>query len=119
MLKVQESPLQVLSPGRALLFIRVVAGAAANKVSDTLYTDSKCIYRLKVSTTQPAHDGKANRGVLAVLSNYFGVPKSLLSIKSGASGRSKTVLIDGASEGQMYNIRLLSGSLDDEDELIF
>jgi uncharacterized protein YggU (UPF0235/DUF167 family) len=107
MLKNQESPLQTLSPGRAILFIRVVTSAAFDRVADDIFVDPKGVHRLKVSTTQPAHDGKANRGILAVLSKYLGVPKSLLSIKSGAAARSKTVLIDGASERQIQEIQIL------------
>jgi uncharacterized protein (TIGR00251 family) len=39
----------------------------------------------------PPADGKANRELIEVLAKQFGVPKSRVSIKSGASSRNKLV----------------------------
>jgi uncharacterized protein YggU (UPF0235/DUF167 family) len=82
-----------------MLFIRVVPSAAFDKIAGVFF-DSNDVARIKVCTTRPAHSGQANNGVLAVLSKYLGLPKSLLSVKSGAAARSKTILIDGVSEEQ-------------------
>ena len=43
----------------------------------------------------PPVDGKANQELLLLLARHFGCAKSAVSIKSGASGRTKLVRIDG------------------------
>ncbi len=40
-----------------------------------------------------AHDGEANAALVELLSDYFHVAKSLITIKSGAGSRVKTVEI--------------------------
>jgi uncharacterized protein (TIGR00251 family) len=42
----------------------------------------------------PPVDGKANAELIALVARHFRCPKSAVSIKSGASGRSKLVRID-------------------------
>ena len=42
----------------------------------------------------PPVDGKANAELIALVAARFGCPKSAVSIKSGASGRSKRVKIE-------------------------
>jgi len=44
--------------------------------------------------TAPPVDGKANAEVIALVARHFGCPKSAVSIKSGASGRTKLVRIE-------------------------
>ncbi len=44
----------------------------------------------------PPVDGKANHELIALVAKQFGRPKSAVSIKTGASGRTKLVKIDGA-----------------------
>lgn len=41
----------------------------------------------------PPVDGKANKELVALIARHFGIPKSAVSIKSGASGRIKLVRI--------------------------
>jgi uncharacterized protein len=43
----------------------------------------------------PPVDGKANKELIALVADHFRCPKSAVSIKSGASGRSKLVKIEG------------------------
>jgi uncharacterized protein (TIGR00251 family) len=43
----------------------------------------------------PPVDGKANEELLALVASHFGCRKSAVSIKSGASARTKLVRIDG------------------------
>lgn len=40
-------------------------------------------------------DGKANAAILRFLADCLGVPRSRLEIGAGASGRNKTVLVQG------------------------
>ena len=44
--------------------------------------------------SQPV-DGKANEELLSLVARHFGCPKSAVSLKSGASARTKRVRIDG------------------------
>jgi uncharacterized protein (TIGR00251 family) len=46
-----------------------------------------------VSVAAPPVDGKANAGVIELLSDHFGKPKSRIAIVRGASGREKVVEI--------------------------
>ncbi len=41
----------------------------------------------------PASEGKANKRLLKILSDYFNVPKSSISIKKGLKSRNKIVEI--------------------------
>ena len=47
-------------------------------------------------------DGKANAELVETLAGAFGVPKRNVEIKSGASGRGKTVLVRGAAPAAAY-----------------
>ncbi len=47
-------------------------------------------------------DGKANAELAETLADAFGVPKRNVEIKSGASGRAKTVLVRGAAPAASY-----------------
>jgi uncharacterized protein len=42
----------------------------------------------------PPVDGKANAELLALVARHFGCPKSAVTLKSGASARTKLVRID-------------------------
>jgi uncharacterized protein len=45
--------------------------------------------------TAPPVDGKANAEVIGLVAGHFGCAKSAVSIKSGASGRTKLVRVEG------------------------
>jgi uncharacterized protein (TIGR00251 family) len=45
----------------------------------------------------PPVDGKANKELLALVARHFGCRKSAVSLKSGASARTKLVRIEGPS----------------------
>jgi uncharacterized protein len=46
----------------------------------------------------PPVDGKANEELVALVARHFGCRKSAVSIKSGASGRTKLVQIEGGHQ---------------------
>ena len=46
----------------------------------------------------PPIDGKANEELLALVARHFGCRKSAVSLKSGASARTKLVRIEGPSQ---------------------
>ncbi len=47
----------------------------------------------RVSVHAPAHEGKANRAVVELLSEYFSVPKSKVKIIRGETAKQKIVAI--------------------------
>jgi len=50
--------------------------------------------RLRIKTTAPPTDGRANKDVIRQLAKLFKVPPSRVTLKKGATGRNKTFLID-------------------------
>jgi uncharacterized protein (TIGR00251 family) len=49
--------------------------------------------RLRIKTTAPPTDGKANKDIIRQLAREFGVPPSRVELKSGAGQRNKTFVI--------------------------
>jgi uncharacterized protein (TIGR00251 family) len=47
------------------------------------------------SVQAPPVDGKANAALIALVAAHFGVRKAQVTIRSGASGRLKTVDVEG------------------------
>jgi hypothetical protein len=50
------------------------------------------------SLVSPPADGKANAELMVLLADHFGVAKSAIAIKSGASSRYKRVIVDTPGE---------------------
>jgi uncharacterized protein (TIGR00251 family) len=51
--------------------------------------------RLKVRVTAPPAGGAANKRLIELLASHFGVPKTYITILSGAGSRRKRVRIEG------------------------
>lgn len=51
--------------------------------------------RLGIRVREPARDGKANQAVLALLSEFFGVPGGAVVLESGATDSRKAVVVRG------------------------
>ncbi len=75
----------------AVLRVRVVPGARREGVLGLHGAE------LRVAVRAAAREGRANEAVLAVLALYLELPARDLSITSGATARSKGVLIRGAT----------------------
>ncbi|HUA16493.1 MAG TPA: DUF167 domain-containing protein [Verrucomicrobiae bacterium] len=56
---------------------------------------------LKVALTAPPLDGRANEACIEFLAKLLKVPRSSVTIASGASGRNKVIRIAGISAGQL------------------
>jgi uncharacterized protein len=69
------------------LRVKVKPGARVDELTEL--DDGTWQARVKA----PPVDGKANAALIALLARHFGVPKSRVQIKSGASGRLKLVTI--------------------------
>lgn len=50
--------------------------------------------RLKIKTTAPPTDGRANRDIIRQLAKAFRVPPSRISLKNGATARNKTFIVN-------------------------
>ena len=71
------------------LTVRVIPKASRNLVK-------KQEDGIKVYVTKPAHDGLANRQVIALLAEYFKVKIYQVRIISGEKSRNKIVEVSGA-----------------------
>lgn len=78
----------------AKISLRVHPNAARNEVVG--FTDGV----LLVKVSAPPVKGKANRELIAFLSQMLGVGKSSLTIITGHTSRSKVIAIDGLSQGE-------------------
>jgi len=56
---------------------------------------------LKLALTAPPVDGKANLAVIEFFADFFQIPRSSVTIASGASSRNKVVRITGATAVQL------------------
>jgi len=56
---------------------------------------------LKVAVTAPPEKGKANKALLAVLAEFFGVPRRDVAIISGETSRDKRVEVAGVTAVQV------------------
>ena len=74
---------------RTLITVQVQPGASRNKV--TRYTEGI----LHVRIAAPPVRGKANRELIAFLSDILGVSKSSISIEKGHTSRRKVIQIEG------------------------
>jgi uncharacterized protein (TIGR00251 family) len=72
-------------------------GAKKSRISGVA-ADGKGKSELKASVTAPPEGGKANGALLKLLAKAWRLPKTSLSIISGAGSRHKTVLIEGDGE---------------------
>lgn len=72
-----------------LVNIRVKPGSKKGPmVQPNLIDDTLVVY-----VREPAVDGKANRAVIELLAEYYGVPKSNVEIVHGHTARTKAVRI--------------------------
>lgn len=85
--------------------IRLTPGARSENISGIVdAADGK--KALKISVRAVPEDGKANTALIALLAKEWDVPKSSISLLSGAASRQKTLLVEGDSE-RLFS--LLSG----------
>ena len=83
---------------RARVTVQVQPGASRNKV--TRYADGV----LHVRIAAPPVRGKANRELIAFLSDILGVSKSSISIEKGHTSRRKVVVVEGMGEGEIARV---------------
>jgi hypothetical protein len=76
-----------------LLHVRLTPRAGKDCIDGVKETPEGAYVQARVRAVP--EDGKANTALIEVLAKAIGVPKSSLSVSSGASSRLKTVLIAG------------------------
>nr|MBF0221752.1 YggU family protein [Desulfobulbaceae bacterium] len=54
-------------------------------------------HTLKIATTAPPVEGKANSEIIALLAKFFEIPKSTISLKSGQQSKTKRFVLPGLS----------------------
>lgn len=59
---------------------------------------------VKICVTAPPVDGKANKAVIAFLSNFFNIPKSSVTLIKGAQSRSKRFLLAGPTLAEVKQL---------------
>jgi uncharacterized protein YggU (UPF0235/DUF167 family) len=74
--------------------LRVAPGASANRVAG-LAAEADGGVALRIMVTAVAEDGKANAAATRLLSRFWGVAKSQISVVAGAADRRKTLLLAG------------------------
>lgn len=81
-------------PGSLLLRLRVTPKARRAGIEGVV-RDAEGRALLAVKVTAPPADGAANKAVVALIADLLGVPKSAVTIESGAGSRIKTLAIAG------------------------
>ena len=71
--------------------VKVIPQASKDEVLKIKDADGSDM--LKIKTTKPPEDGKANEAVIEILAEYFGVKKSAVNILSGEVSRVKIIEI--------------------------
>ncbi|MCL4381103.1 MAG: DUF167 domain-containing protein [Candidatus Marsarchaeota archaeon] len=72
--------------------MRISVKVIPNAKSASVNIKGEAEYAVRVDA--PAHEGKANKRLIEILSGYFRVSKSCVRIIKGASARSKAVEVD-------------------------
>ncbi len=68
------------------------------KASKSVFPLSVSEDLIEASVLSPPDKGKANKELITLISNFFGVSKSQVQIVSGAKSREKIVRIEGVDE---------------------
>lgn len=74
--------------------VRVAPGAVRNRI-DGIFDDGEGGAFLKAAVTAPPEGGKANAALIRLLAKEWRLPKSSLVVIAGASGKRKTISIEG------------------------
>ena len=90
--------LKQTSDGKVILPLHVQPGAKRDALAG-LYGDQA----LKLATSAPPVDGKANAALRKLLSRWLGIPQAQIELKSGLTGRDKQFVISGLPQTEIAN----------------
>jgi uncharacterized protein (TIGR00251 family) len=85
-----------VEPRGVVILVRAHAGARRNAILGTRQG------MLRIAVTAPAEKGKANRAIIALLSDVLGVSKSAVEILAGDTSSQKRILILGANATDIH-----------------
>lgn len=88
--------------GGVKVAVRVTPKASRDKIEGPVEMAEGEV-ALKLAVSAPPEDGKANDAVLRLLSKAWKIPKSSLAVVSGATSRSKTVLVSATNPQNIYD----------------
>lgn len=77
--------------------MRLIVRVNPNSHKDEVIFEEKDLFGnliMRIKTTKPAENGKANKAVIEILAKYFQVSKSDIEVISGHSSRTKLVNVN-------------------------
>ncbi len=86
-----KTPLRQLDTGRVSLEVKVQPGTRKNAVLD-LWNE-----KLRVAVHVPPEGGRANRELVDLLAEFFGIRRNQISLLRGEKSREKVLLIEGGN----------------------
>jgi len=88
-----EGPFGIVEDG-VVIAVRLTPKAGANAIRGAAQDADGSAF-LKVAVTEPPEDGKANAAMLKLLAKTWKLPKTSLTVASGATSRRKVVHVAG------------------------
>ena len=86
------------TPNGAVLNLRIIPRAHKNAIQGE-HGDA-----LKIRLCAPPVDGAANAALVEFLSDFFSLPRARVQLLSGATSRTKRVLLSGRSSSMVRSI---------------
>ena len=88
------------------IFVRLSPKAKREGI-EGIHTDPDNRERLKIAVSAPPVDSKANEALIKLLAKHLHIAKSLITLISGATDRSKTLLIAGNPDELIKKLDIL------------
>ncbi len=88
------------TPDGCTLAVRVHPGARRNAIT------GEHDGALKISLTTPPSDGRANAALIVFLADLLNIPRANITLLTGASSRSKTLLLKSLTSAQLHTTLL-------------
>lgn len=88
-----DAPFRRLHDG-IKVFVRLTPKASTSRIQGLVKTEDGGTV-LRVAVTTPPEAGKANEAMLKLLAKTWKLPKTSLSVASGATSRRKVILVSG------------------------
>ena len=95
--------------GAAPITVRLTPRARPDRILGIEH-DARGLSVLKVAVAAPPVDGAANAALIALLAKQFGLPKSAVTLVSGATARTKRISLAGDPAHIAAVLRTLEGS---------
>ena len=93
-----------LAPGAVRVRVHLTPKASRNAIQGPV-ADADGGSVLKVQVTAVPEGGKANAALIKLLAKTWKLPKTALSVESGATSRRKTIRIEGGDETLLQKLK--------------